>query len=216
MIPTNTQSHCNDNRLGAIPAAIIIASHYSRDHLSSTASSRAFELLLHDWDHGDILKFRRDMLKYAHTILDSFEVSKTRLQRNTNGKSVQNLYRLSLTALKLLSALHLSSFRREALEVFCKTIRDYHSPLGGDLLLLSENCSMINRCVTELIQVSLLSGPDADGNIKLNTLTRSCVLLNADFIDQDERSMLQSLAEYFHSSAGGGADFCKTSIDIGQ
>ena len=208
------------NRLGAIPAAIIIASHYAKDHFGSTESPRSFERLLHDWDHGDILNFRRDMLKYTHTILESFELSKTRLQRNTGGKSDQNLYRISLTALKLLSALHLSSFRREALDVFCKTICEYDlnhsdSPLDGDLRLLCENPSMINPSVTELIRVSLLSGPDADGNIKLNTLTTSCVLLNPDFISPDERSMLQSLAEYFHQSANG-IDFCKTSIDTGR
>lgn len=70
------------NRLGALPAAITIASHYAKDHFKS------LDRLLPDLDNGHILQFRRDGTKYTHTLLESFEVSKGRLQRNTNGKSL--------------------------------------------------------------------------------------------------------------------------------
>lgn len=194
------------NRLGALPAAITIASHYVNDHFFTS-----LERLLDDWDNGHILRFRRDTSKYTHTMLESFELSKVRLQRNTNGKSPENLYRLSLAVLELFSVLHLKSFKPEDLDLFCKILGDYprngsQAPLDLDLQFLSGNCRVMKRCVTELIRVSLFSGPDADGSIKLNNLIISCALLIPDSIGHDEQSMLQKYSGYFESHANGGHD----------
>ena len=200
------------NRLGALPSAITIASHYAKDHFKSV------DRLLPDLDNGHILKFRRDGIRYTHTILESFEVSKSRLQRNTRGNEV--LYRLSLTVLELFSVLRLASFRRERLEEFCKILGECsgnrsESPLTNDLRILSDDCSLMNRCVTGLIRVSLLSSPNAHGIIKLNILTASCVRLTSKSTGHDEVSMLQDVFAYFQSRADG-ADLFKTSIGIGH
>ena len=101
------------NRVGALPTAIIIASHYVKDHSRSMTTLKSLEWLIDDWDNGQMLQFRRDTAKYIYTILESFEVSKTRLERNTQGKPIKDLYRLSLTVLKLLSVLRLDTIEPE-------------------------------------------------------------------------------------------------------
>lgn len=128
------------------------------------------ERLLHEWGNGQTLQFRRDTYKYSHTILESFEVSKARLRRNINGKLATSLYGLSRKVLQHLSVLRLGSFVREDLDTFCKILSEFSrsrpkSPLDINLRFLGNNFSMMNRCVTELIRVSLLPGPDADDSI---------------------------------------------------
>ena len=71
---------------------------------------------------------------------------------------------------------------------------------------------MMNRCVTELIRVSLVPGPDADDSIKLKSLIMPCALLTPNSISLDEQSMLRDVAEYFQSRA----DFGDTAIGTGH
>ena len=96
--------------LGALFLAIIIESHFVKDHFSSNAISKSLERLLHELGNGQILQFCRVTYKYSHTILESFEVSKARLRRNVNGKLATNFYGLSQRVLQLLSVLRLGSF----------------------------------------------------------------------------------------------------------
>lgn len=81
-----------------------------------------------------------------------------------------SLYGLSRKVLQHLSVLRLGSFVREDLDTFCKILSEFsrsrpESPLDIHLRFLGNNFSMMNRCVTELIRVSLLPGPDADDSI---------------------------------------------------
>ena len=46
--------------LGALLVAIIIESHFGKDHFSSNAISKSLEQLLHEWGNGQILQFHRD------------------------------------------------------------------------------------------------------------------------------------------------------------
>ena len=177
--------------LGALLVAIIIESHFVKDHFSSNAISKSLKRLLYEWGNGQILQFRRDTYKYSHTILESFEVSKARLRRNINGKLATNLYGLFQKVLQLLSVLRLGSFVREDLDTFCKILSECprsrpEFPLEVHLRFLGNNFRMMNRCVTELIQVSLLSGPDADDSIKLKSLIMPCALLTPNSISLDE------------------------------
>ena len=191
-----------------------------RDHFSSNAISKSLEQLLHEWGNGQILQFRRDTYKYSHTILESFEVSKACLQRNINGKLATILYGLSQKVLQLLSVPRLGSFVREDLDTFCKILSEHprsrpEFSLEVHLRFLENNFSMMNRCVTELIRVLLLSGPDADDSIKLKSLIMPCALLTPNSISLDEQSMLRDVAEYFQSRADFG-DFCDTAMGTGH
>ena len=83
-------------RLGALPAAIILGSHYMKDSLGSKWNVDSFQEFLDLWDQdGDgkpdnsisrsnILRSHRAMLKYRHSMLSSFRVSVERLGRNVN------------------------------------------------------------------------------------------------------------------------------------
>ena len=83
-------------RLGALPAAIILGSHYMKDSLGSKWNIDSFQEFLDLWDQdGDgkpennmnrsnILRSHRAMLKYRHSMLSSFRVSVERLGRNAN------------------------------------------------------------------------------------------------------------------------------------
>ena len=191
-----------------------------KDHLSSNAISKSLERLLHEWGNGQILQFCRDTYKYSHTILESFEVSKARLRRSINGRLAANLYGLSQKVLQLLSVLRLGSFVQEDLDTFCKILSEYprsrpEFPLEVHLRFLGNSFRMMNRCVTELIRVSLVSGPDADDSIKLKSLIMPCALLTPNSISLDKRLMLRDVAEYFQSRADFG-DFCDTAMGTGH
>ena len=209
------------NHVGALPSAIITASHYVKDHSSSMTTLKSLEWLIHNWDSGQMLQFRRDTAKYIYTVLESFDVSKSRLQRNTQGKPIQDLYRLSLTVLALLSVLHLISFELEHIDVLCKALGEFarrrsEMPLDVDLQFLSENCTIMNRCITELTRVSLLSGPDAHGRIQLHILTISCVLLTPkEIISHVKRWRLEDFARYFTSRLSD-RERHETSISTGE
>lgn len=106
---------------------------------------------------------------------------------------------------------------REDLDTFCKILSELSrsrpkSPLDIHLRFLGNNFSIMNRCVTELIRVSLLPGPDADDSIKLKSLIIPCAFLTPNSISLDEQSILRDVAEYFQSRAGFG-DFCDTAMD---
>ena len=209
------------NHVGALPAAIIIASHYVKDHSSSMTTLKSLEWLIDDWGNGQMLQFRRDTAKYIYTIVESFEVSKTRLERNTQGKPNKDLYRLSLTVLKLLSVLRLDTIELKYIDFLCKALGEHfrgrdESTLDIDLQFLSDNCGIMNRCITELTRVSLLSSPDADGRIKLNILTMSCVLLTPQkMMSHVERLKLEDFAKYLKSRVDDNG-LRNTSIGTGE
>lgn len=70
-------------RLGALPAAVVMSAYYIRDHYGPSSKAKSLTQLFDAWEAGYVLNYRRDELKYTHTILESFEVSKDRLYRNT-------------------------------------------------------------------------------------------------------------------------------------
>lgn len=82
-------------RLGALPAAIILGSHYIKDSLGSKWNVDRFQEFLELWDsdggnpyhnisRSNILTSHRAMLKYRHSMLSSFRVSVARLGRNVH------------------------------------------------------------------------------------------------------------------------------------
>ena len=82
-------------RLGALPGAIILGSHYMKDSLGLNRNVDSFQEFLELWDQdsdskpennisrSNILRSHRAMLKYRHSMLSSFRVSVERLGRNT-------------------------------------------------------------------------------------------------------------------------------------
>ena len=194
-------------RLGSLPAAIVIGFHFVKDTSILGVTAETLERELYNYGVANLLHYRPPTLKYTHSILESFEVSKSRLKRNVRaGETQETLYELSLMVLQLLSVLHLGSFSQKTLAMLCDMLgddrRSDHRPLWQ--FLRSARYSEVCRCVKELIHVSLLSEADSDGIITLNELTISCCILVPRSISMYERTLLKSVAESIRSHANFG------------
>ena len=70
-------------RLGALPAAIVIGSHYLQDKLGSKWNSDCYQRFLDSWDQesgkNQIMNSRRAILKYRHSMLATYNISLQRL-----------------------------------------------------------------------------------------------------------------------------------------
>ncbi len=167
--------------IGHLPAAIVNATHYSKDNYGSTNPDALREFLA-KWNSsvkGGILQFRRRTFIYPHTMQASFEVSLTRLKRNLGIESPR-LYNCSLYLLRLLSLMGVNEFARNELGNFGALLRYFISREKAENAILhhlSSDASVIHRCVTELVHVSLLSDPEGRGILVLNNLTKACVWL---------------------------------------
>ena len=183
-------------RLGALPAAIINASHYIRDNLGS--NSTAFDSFLEKWDSDDgkseILKSRRNTFQYPHSMFGSFEVSLVRLKRNTeSGRN--DLYSLSLTLLQLFSLMDIHEFPKSKVKELCESLNLFF-PLEGegddvsnDLRRLSQEEGTVYRCGTELVNVSLLSESQYNDIWILNDVVRACSLVDLTPLKKEKLSL---------------------------
>lgn len=169
--------------VGHLPAAIVNATHYLKDNFAS-ADPYALSAFLAKWEGSEVVKsgllqFRRRTSIYPHTIHASFEVSLSRLKRNSAIEN-PNLYSCSLYLLHLLSIMDVNQFARSELESFCALLRNFVISENTEdevLRYLSSDATVAYRCVTELVHVSLLSDPEGRDILLLNNMTKACVWL---------------------------------------
>lgn len=198
--------------LGGLPAAIVMGSHYLKDHLGSRRSLDGYGKLLESWKRDDgkrsILQSHRAMLKYRHSVLASFEVSLQRLRRNVeNIASHDTLEEDCLRVLRLLSAMNVNELsqrdRGDLKGALCTAFSDLleipHPSLQFSELvenMLSHRFKeSIDQCLTELVNVSLLTEPSSEETLLLNSVTKACALLVPISISSDEKTALEAIAE---------------------
>ena len=198
-------------RLGAVPAAIIMGSHYIKDNLGSKWNPESYDKFLHMWNQestrGNILTAHRSMLRYRNSMLASFEVSVVRLRRNLEKAVLQGArkHSLCLRLLQLLSAMGLNEISRSNLSGLKGALRLalrmlYNSDrvlLNGDVLadFLALDCEYsIDQCIAELVKVSLLTEDSGDGTLLLNNVTKACALLAPTSITHDKRFVVKEVA----------------------
>ena len=170
--------------LGALPAAIINASHYIKDNLG--ANHAALDPFLKKWNSdagkSEILRSRRSTFRYPHSMHGSFRVSLGRLSRNTGG-SHKDLCGLSLTLFGVLSSMDIDEFPQSKIKEWCESLdlfldnnKDIDFFHGRDLSRLSQEEATVYRCCKELVNVSLLSESEDSGVWILNGLVKACSL----------------------------------------
>lgn len=198
-------------RLGALPVAIIIGSHYIKDNIGSTRNPDNYRKFLDSWDQGggksSVLNSRRAMLRYRHSMLASFELSLNRLRRNVRDISWHDrLENQCLMLLQLLSAMGLHEISENDLIAFKRALDIAWRDLRGGIREAEfkdvtaepprfDHQISINECITELVKVSLLTKRSSDGTVLLNSVTQACALLVPNYISSDEMAMLESNAE---------------------
>ncbi len=190
-------------RLGGLPAAIIISSHYIEDNLGSKRNPDRYKRFLESWNQDgrkiDILTSRRAMLKYHRTILDSFELSKQRLRRNTKGNG--ELEEHCLVLLQLFSAMDLDEISQNDLSELKNALgiawHDLQGKLGtlefSDVVVEPRTLNYaisVDKCVPELKKVSLLT-ERSDGTLLLNNVTKVCTLLVPTSISSNDLVALE-------------------------
>lgn len=199
-------------RLGALPAAITIGSHYIKDNFGLRWSPDSYENFLSSWDQdydrGHILKSHRAMLQYGHSMLASFEVSLDRLRRNARNAVWRDTHRdLCLDLLQLLSAMDLHEITRNDLSELERVLRTglpdlrntgswiamfgYSVPRPGS----PEYELSIDQRVTELVKVSLLTKRSTDGILLLNNVVKACALLVPTSISSAKRNIIEHIAK---------------------
>ena len=197
--------------LGGLPAAIIIGSHYITDNLGSKWDPDRYNRFLDSWCQNDgksnILKSRRAMLKYHHSMLASFERSLCRLRRNIRGMDrPSELEEHCLVLLQLLSAMDLNEILQSGLIKLKNALsiarHDLQGKLGtvefSDMVVEPRRLDYeisVDECVTELVKVSLLTERSIDGTLLLNNVTKACALLVPTSISSDELFVLKGDAE---------------------
>ncbi len=197
-------------RLGTLPAAIIIGSHYIKDNLGLNLNPGSYNKFLDSWsqDGGkdSILKSRRAMLRYHQSLLASFDLSLQRLRRNV--KDVvwhKKLEEHCLLLLQLLSAMKLGEISESGLSKFKKAMRISFHLLQGPICKAEfsdvvtepqriDHDISIDRCVTELVKVSLLTKRSSDSTFLLN-VTKACALLVPTKISSNEMVALEGSAK---------------------
>ena len=208
-------------RLGALPAAIILGSHYMKDRLGSKWNVDSFQEFLELWDQdsddtlvnnisrSDILTSHRTMLKYRHSMLSSFRVSVERLSREagtSNGTS-NDRKTYSLRLLELFSAMGLYEISRHDLSELKSALSRAKQDLQGNLRRVPDFSDVVSRpeqlrysisindCISELIKVSLLTERPTKGTLVLNNVTKACALLVPVSISAENRVAVQDSAE---------------------
>ena len=198
-------------RLGALPAAIIIGSHYVKDKLGSNWDPASYQKFLDLWnqDRGKskILKSRRAMLRYHHSMLASFELSLDRLRRNVKDVvGYDTPEKHCLIVLQLLSAMDLHEISGDAMSEFKRALSSAWQHLRGnlreakfsDVVLDSQsidNGISIDECVMELVKVSLLTVRSTDRALLLNNVTQACALTVPNQISPDEKIAVENNAK---------------------
>ena len=122
-------------RLGTLPAAIVLGSHYIKDNLGSTWNPSSCKLFLDKWDQDSskshILKSHPVTFSYRHSMLASFDLSIRRLWDNVGFVPWNrgNPYKL----LQLLSAMHLQEISPHEYSKLKNALRRASHDLKGDM-----------------------------------------------------------------------------------
>ena len=200
-------------RLGSVPAAITMGSHYIKDNLGSTWNPESYDKFLGTWDQdstrGNILTAHRSRLKYRHSMLASFEVSLDRLRRNLENAVLQGARKESqcLRLLQLLSAMGLDKITRKDLSGLKGALRlalcnlpknPYWVLQSGDVIAdfrALDSEYFIDQCIAELLKVSLLTEDSTDGTLLLNNVTKACALLVPTSITHNKKIVVNLVAK---------------------
>ena len=169
--------------LGHLPAAIINASHFLLDNFGP-ANPYAMQAFLHRWESDDtrheILRYRRRTTRYPYTMWASYDISVRRLKRNTEA-GPKRLFLCSFTLLRLLCFMNEESLTQVQLEDLKVALRKFvmleseKSEVRTSLEHMSKDIIPVFRCITELVNVSLLTSANGTSTIVINSLTRACV-----------------------------------------
>lgn len=196
--------------LGHLPAAIINASHFLVDNYGS-ANPNGMQAFFDKWksDHTrhEILQYRRRTTRYPYTMQASYEISVRRLKRNTEA-GPKRLFLCSFTLLRLLCFTNEESFTQDQLEDLKVALGEFvisefeKSEVRTSLEHMSKDIIPVFRCITELVNVSLLSYANGTSTIVINSLMRACVqLCKRDLLDipydDGEYVMTETEAVYF-------------------
>lgn len=164
--------------LSQVPSAIVVASHYMRDHIG--LSPQAFETLLHNLgsheSQGQLINSHRSLVNYPYSITGSVRVSIIRLRRNANESPNLGLYEASFGLLQLLGSMGVARLFRPALSElslalseFYETHQKWEVEQRGFARL--RDTAFVSSCIVELKRVSLLlETEENEGTIELNRL----------------------------------------------
>ena len=178
--------------LGHLPAAIINASHFLLDNFGS-ANPYAMQAFLHRWESDntrhEILQYRRRTTRYPYTMWASYEISVRRLKRNTEA-GPKRLFLCAFTLLRLLCFMNEELLTQVQLEDLKVALGKFvisateKSEVRTSLEHMSTDIIPVFRCITELVNVSLLSSANGTSTIVINSLMRACVqLCKRDLLD---------------------------------
>ena len=143
----------------------------------------------------EFLQWRMATLPYPHSPLGSFAVSLFRLKRNMDDHDyTDELFETSLDMLAFLCALPAEFDRRRLTETWRRFERTHNSEQASETLhrivkdsigdssversmtarlsKLFTDVSIAHLCITELVQVSLVSQASGSGELRLNPITR--------------------------------------------
>ena len=178
--------------LGHLPAAIINASHFLLDNFGP-ADPDAMQAFLHRWESDDtrheILQYRRRTTRYPYTMWASYQVSIRRLKRNTEA-GPKRLFLCSFTLLRLLCFMNEELLTQVQLKDLKVALGEFiiseseKNEVTTSLEHMSKDIIPVFRCITELVNVSLLSSANETSTIVINSLIRACVqLCKRDLLD---------------------------------
>lgn len=205
------------NRLGGSPAAILISCGFAKAHHVSQPVHECLRQFLRDWTPEDLVMYRWDDMTYPYTLCKSFELSKSRLLRNTSESQPYPEYKPCILILLVLSALDLDVFGDGVMKRLCtyfESLLNEESPLLQPLRTSPKNSfiedlktltkeSRLRACITQLTRVSLLKRIGHD-SIRLDALTRICALRMGEQADIPsgllDHVRCHSLLQVSHSS----------------
>ena len=171
--------------LGSFPASIISGAHYIEDSLGSLITPN-LERFRNRWQsHANRIAVLRDSRPADpyYTILKSFQISIARLRRNTCVEDA-DLFHDSIILLILLSLHDFQRFERRDMIRICNHLKTWvTSNPGCDTCItfgrssdLEQDDMRIQRCLTQLKRVSLITEVGKTASFVVNELVRHCVL----------------------------------------
>ena len=187
--------------LGALPAALAMGSHYMKDNLASKWNADGYKEFLDLWTQDDgkrhVLQSHRAMLKYRHSIIASFEVSLQRMRRNIVLQASHDaLTDYCLKLLQLFSAMDVEEISRDDLARLKIILHTAPPPLLDlPIMLGTMSIKPLERSLSELTKVSLLTERSTDGTLLLNNVIKVCALLVPNSISLEDKSVVEESAQ---------------------
>ena len=167
-------------RLERSPAAIIIGCGFAKTHHVLYSVDECLRQFLDNWAPKNLIMYRWDDMTYPYTLRRSFELSMSRLFRNTSGNHDNFEYGLCILCLQVLSFFKLQVIKDGDLNRLCTYFESLLEKAAENFVPTWELKALtmehrLRACITELTRVSLLQRSDHNG-IKLEALTGICAL----------------------------------------